>query len=114
MGHPSFAGSAETAPAVSAEPPGDLTVSTDVVDRPPTGRGPRTPLGGGDGLPPRKRFGPESLFRWMTTGAGTVVLVIIAAIAVFLIAKAIPALRADKANFLTYSQWFPDDPTTPK
>jgi len=36
------------------------------------------------------------------------VLVIIVAIAVFLIAKAIPALRADKANFLTYQQWFAD------
>jgi phosphate transport system permease protein len=39
------------------------------------------------------------------------VLIIIVAIAVFLIVKALPALRADKANFLTSKAWFPgDDP----
>jgi phosphate transport system permease protein len=37
------------------------------------------------------------------------VLVIIVAIAVFLIAKAVPALRADTANFFTYQGWFPND-----
>ena len=36
------------------------------------------------------------------------------AIAAFLIIKAVPAIRADKANFLSYNQWFPDDPTEPK
>ncbi|WP_345625749.1 phosphate ABC transporter permease subunit PstC [Rugosimonospora acidiphila] len=66
-------------------------------------------MGGGGALPTRRRFGPESVFRWLTTGSGVVVLVIIVAIAVFLIAKAVPAIRADKANFLTHFQWFPDD-----
>ena len=37
------------------------------------------------------------------------VLVIIAAIAVFLIAKAVPALRANTANFWTFEGWFPND-----
>jgi phosphate transport system permease protein len=36
------------------------------------------------------------------------VLVIIVAIAIFLIAKAIPALRVNTANFLTYSGWTPN------
>jgi phosphate transport system permease protein len=41
--------------------------------------------------------------------AGAMVLVIIVAIAIFLIAKAVPALRANTANFFTYEQWFPND-----
>ncbi len=80
----------------------------------PTDPGPRMPLGGGGALPSRRRFGAESLFRWFTTAAGATVLVIIVAIAIFLVAKAIPALRTDKANFLTFKDWFPDDPTDPK
>jgi phosphate transport system permease protein len=55
----------------------------------------------------------ESGFRALSTAAGAMVLVIIIAIAIFLISKAIPALRADKVNFLTYKQWFPND-TAPK
>src|SRR5262249_10209982 len=65
-------------------------------------------------LPGRRRLGAESLFRWLTTASGATVLVIIVAIAVFLIAKAIPALQDDKANFLTYKDWFPDDPENPR
>ena len=70
---------------------------------------PQTPLGGGGGLPRRRRWSLETLFRWVSTSAGTTVLVIIVAIAAFLIAKAIPALHANTANFFTYSKWFPDD-----
>jgi phosphate transport system permease protein len=65
-------------------------------------------------LPPRRRFGSESVFRWFTTASGATVLVVIVAIAIFLVAKAIPALQANKANFLTYTDWFPDDPTKPQ
>ena len=70
---------------------------------------PPTPLGGGGGLPRQRRWSLETLFRWVSTSAGTTVLVIIVAIAAFLIAKAIPALNANTANFFTYSKWFPDD-----
>jgi phosphate transport system permease protein len=59
----------------------------------------------------RRRFGAESLFRGSVTSAGGAVLIIIAAIATFLIVKAIPALRANKVNFFTYKEWFPDDET---
>jgi phosphate transport system permease protein len=45
--------------------------------------------------------------------AGTEVLVIIAAIAIFLIAKAVPALRANTENFWTYEGWSPNE-TEPK
>jgi phosphate transport system permease protein len=65
-------------------------------------------------LPRGGRLGAESVFRWFTTASGATVLVIIVAIAVFLILKAIPALQADKANFWTHFEWFPDDPTNPQ
>ena len=65
--------------------------------------------GGGGALPRRRRFGAETVFRGLSTGAGAMVLVIIVAIAIFLIAKAVPALRANTENFLTYEGWFPND-----
>jgi phosphate transport system permease protein len=99
MSQRSFAGSTGTADPAPAQPTGDPR---------------RGPLGGGTALPPRRRFGPESLFRWLSTGAGATVLVIIVAITIFLVVKAVPALRANTANFLTYKNWFPDDPTAPK
>jgi phosphate transport system permease protein len=65
--------------------------------------------GGGGALPVRRRFGAEVLFRTAITAAGSTVLVIIAAIAIFLIVKAVPALRANSANLLTYKDWFADE-----
>src|SRR5262245_47888399 len=52
-----------------------------------------------------RRFSGERIFRWLTTGLGIAVLVIIVAIGYFLIAKAIPALQANTSNFLTETQW---------
>jgi phosphate transport system permease protein len=72
-----------------------------------TSAGASTP-GGGDALPRKRRFGTETVFRVGVTAAGSTVLVVIVAIAGFLIVKAVPSLRADKANFLTFQQWFPD------
>src|SRR2546430_10703832 len=105
MSQSPYAGSAETAPAVPAEP---------APSPPPSPRRSRTPLGGGGALPGRKRFGPENVFRALTTGSGATVLIIIVAIAIFLVVKAIPAIQADKANFLTFKDWFPDDPDNPR
>src|SRR5690242_4584030 len=97
------AGVSQTGGAVASGAPGaDVSV--------PTIPAPRPPGGGGGALPRRRRFGAEPLFRGMSTAAGAAVLVIIVAIATFLIVKAIPALRADTKNFLTYKEWFPDDP----
>jgi phosphate transport system permease protein len=50
----------------------------------------------------------DRIFRRITEAAGLVVLVTIAAIAVFLIAKAMPALRTSGWRFFTERQWFPD------
>ena len=71
---------------------------------------PRDGLGGGGALPKKARFGMEAGFRGLTLAAGAMVLVIIVAIAVFLIAKATPALRANTANFFTFEGWSPNDP----
>jgi phosphate transport system permease protein len=68
-----------------------------------------TPIGGGGALGKKTTFGMEAGFRGLSTAAGALVLVIIVAIAAFLISKAIPAIRADKSNFLTTKEWFPND-----
>ncbi|MEV6374683.1 phosphate ABC transporter permease subunit PstC [Micromonospora musae] len=80
-------------------------VEAPVSTRTPGGAG----LGGGGALPRARAFGAERGFRGLTLAAGTVVLVIIAAIAVFLVAKAVPAIRADTENFWTFEGWFPND-----
>ena len=67
------------------------------------------PLGGGGALPKKARFSMETGFRALSTAAGAMVLVIIVAIAVFLISKATPALRANTENFFTYERWFPNE-----
>ncbi|MDT4991533.1 MAG: phosphate transport system permease protein, partial [Actinoplanes sp.] len=67
------------------------------------------PLGGGGALPTKSRFSMETGFRTLSTAAAAMVLVIIVAIAIFLVSKAVPALRANTENFFTYQAWFPND-----
>lgn len=89
-------------------PPWDRVVSA--TDRmPSTGEGPGDEFSSGGRLTGGKstRFG-DRLFRGMSLGSAAFVLVIMAAIAVFLIWKAIPALNANEANFFSYEQWFPN------
>jgi phosphate transport system permease protein len=50
----------------------------------------------------------DAVFRRLAMSAGVMVLVVLGAIALFLIVKALPALRGDKANFWTTQQWSPD------
>lgn len=50
----------------------------------------------------------DTAFRGLSAGAGILLLLIMAAIAAFLIAEAIPALQANKAHFLTTTTWNPD------
>ncbi|WP_305784816.1 phosphate ABC transporter permease subunit PstC [Symbioplanes lichenis] len=88
-----------------ARPAGDGVSPIPPDDRPDN----RPPLGGGGALPTKSRFSMETGFRGLSTAAGVMVLVIIAAIAVFLISKAAPALTANDANFLTTKEWFPND-----
>jgi phosphate transport system permease protein len=65
--------------------------------------------GGGGGLPKGQRFGAERVFRAIATVAGSMVLVIIVAIAIFLIVQAIPSLRENAENFFTYQPWNAND-----
>lgn len=61
------------------------------------------------------RGGPtgDRFFDRLSMGASALVLVLILAIAAFLIWKAVPAFRAAGSSFLTQKQWFPDN-TPPK
>ena len=52
----------------------------------------------------------DRIFRRVTEAAGLLVLVTIAAIAVFLVAKAVPAFRVSGFKFFAEKQWFPDAP----
>ncbi|MFG2076078.1 phosphate ABC transporter permease subunit PstC [Nonomuraea maritima] len=55
-----------------------------------------------------RRSRGEAPFRFLSTAAGVLLLAIMAAIAVFLISEAIPALRANQANFFTELTWNPN------
>ncbi|GAA2726399.1 phosphate ABC transporter permease subunit PstC [Cellulomonas aerilata] len=78
---------------------------------------PTAPVGspGGAPQPPRsaRRRWPEGratrAFRWLATGAGALILVVLAAVALFLIVRAWPALTADGATLGEDISWFPDD-----
>jgi phosphate transport system permease protein len=50
----------------------------------------------------------DRIFRWLTQGAGILVLVLIVAIAGFLVWKATPAFRVAGWRFFTEREWFPD------
>jgi phosphate transport system permease protein len=50
----------------------------------------------------------EAAFRWGTWLAGVLVFVILGAIAVFLVVKALPAFRDDSTSFWTTKTWSPD------
>jgi phosphate transport system permease protein len=73
----------------------------------PPGPGPR-PSAGTDSLTrARTRLGDRA-FRLMTAAASAVVLLTMAAITVFLIYRAVPALRSNDANFFTEQRWNAD------
>ena len=50
----------------------------------------------------------DAIFRRLVQGSGVLLLVIMAAIAVFLVLRAVPALNADTTSFLTTLTWAPD------
>jgi phosphate transport system permease protein len=77
--------------------------SSSLVGQPPM---PSTPPGGN--LNRRTRRRGDAIFRMLAQGSGVLLLVIMAAIAVFLVLQAIPALNADTTNFLTTLKWAPD------
>lgn len=68
-----------------------------MLNRPPGGNLNRQPSRRGD-----------AIFRTLAQGSGVLLLVIMAAIAVFLVLQAIPALNANTTSFLTTLKWAPD------
>src|SRR4051812_31049091 len=58
--------------------------------------------------PAREARRGDRIFRGMTLGAGLFILGLIVAIAVFLVWKAIPALRVAGFDFFSEKAWFPD------
>ncbi len=57
---------------------------------------------------PPVRLG-DRIFRGLSATSGTLILVVMAAIAVFLIYRTVPALQANSVNFFTTKTWFPDN-----
>jgi len=51
----------------------------------------------------------DRIFRRFTVASALLVLVILVAIALFLLQQALPALRQNTANFFTETRWAPDD-----
>ncbi|MGH3631010.1 MAG: phosphate ABC transporter permease subunit PstC [Sciscionella sp.] len=50
----------------------------------------------------------DNMFRLLVRGSGILVLLLVIAVAAFLISEAIPAIAADRSNFLTTLAWDPD------
>jgi phosphate transport system permease protein len=50
----------------------------------------------------------DRVFRGLSAASGSLILVVMAAIAVFLLYRTVPALHADTKNFFTTTTWFPD------
>ena len=51
----------------------------------------------------------DRVFRSLSVAAGATVLLIMAAIAAFLVVRSVPALRDNTADFFTFQQWLPDE-----
>lgn len=60
----------------------------------------------------KRRHGADSAFKLATSGAGLIVVALVVAVAVFLLARAVPSLAHNGANFLTSREWDVSDPTT--
>ncbi len=56
----------------------------------------------------------DKIFRGVVLASGYLLLCLLAAIAIFLVLKAVPALNKNLANFFTYKQWNPDGTITAK
>jgi phosphate transport system permease protein len=71
--------------------------------RPPSDEPPSSAIAG-----PAVRLG-DRIFRGLSAGSGAFILVVMAAIAAFLLYRTVPALQADTKNFFTTQEWFPDN-----
>lgn len=55
------------------------------------------------------RLKAETIFRWTATAAGATIVAAIALIALFLLIRAVPSLRADEVNFFTSTEFSTGD-----
>lgn len=55
------------------------------------------------------RLNAETFFRWAATAAGATIVAAIALIALFLLIRAVPSLRADEVNFFTSTEFSTGD-----
>ena len=74
----------------------------------PVGQSPKTNAAQSKDMHRRTRRRADAVFRMLVQGSAVALLVIMAAIAIFLVLQAAPALKADTTNFLTTLNWAPD------
>lgn len=74
-----------------------------------TAANPARPVAGSRSLTRSRPRPGDAVFRVLVLTAGYLLLALLAAIAAFLVIKAIPALQRDHTNFLTTRTWNPDD-----
>ncbi len=55
------------------------------------------------------RLNAETIFRWLATAAGATIVAAIALIALFLLIRAVPSVRADEVNFFTSTEFATND-----
>ncbi|MEV7973803.1 phosphate ABC transporter permease subunit PstC [Cellulomonas sp. NPDC089187] len=53
--------------------------------------------------------GASRVFRWISTGAGVLILAILAAVTIFLVMRAMPAITANPDDLADTISWFPKD-----
>jgi phosphate transport system permease protein len=83
-----------------------MSSTTEEIGRGPENRPASEPASQIAGTP--VRLG-DRIFRNLSAISGTFILVVMAAIAAFLLYRTVPALQANTANFFTTKVWFPDN-----
>ncbi|SFT61745.1 phosphate ABC transporter membrane protein 1, PhoT family (TC 3.A.1.7.1) [Actinopolyspora lacussalsi subsp. righensis] len=96
-------------PGEAVTPPGEAGSTLVGSPEEPVSPEPPTPPEQPGGKKKVVRLG-DRLFQGVATGSGIFVVTIIAAIGLFLLVRAIPALHANEANFLFSGQWRTGDP----
>ncbi|GAA3395354.1 phosphate ABC transporter permease subunit PstC [Cryptosporangium minutisporangium] len=82
--------------------------ATTTVPAPPERRAPAPDKSGGGLGGQKSTRGGDAIFKFISTGAGAVLLAIMGAIAAFLIYKSIDAFTSNDGNFFTEKTWAPD------
>ena len=84
-----------------------MTTTSPVLDRDPAPAPGRPSRRGGAST----ERGAGRVFRWLAVGSGVAILLVLAAVAAFLVVRAWPAISADPAVLGSDISWFPKDST---